>query len=107
MLPKKTDKIFDRDIDITDDEIGGLPFDEVTRSYAEPMKKIEQPDKSILIDGSDLLGSNQPTDSSAISSAIPTLDDLGIRIATFGSNGKKKKKGKKGKKAKSQGIKWI
>ena len=77
----KKEKIFDRDINITDDKIGGLPFDEVTRSYAEPMKKIEQPDKSILIDGDALLGTN------------------------FTKKGKKKK-GKKAKK-KSQGIKWI
>ena len=75
----KNEKIFDRDIDITDDKIGGLPFDEVTRSYAEPMKKIEQPDTSILISGGDLLGSNFS----------------------------EKKKKKKGKKSKSQGIKWI
>ena len=75
----KKEKIFDRDIDITDDKIGGLPFDEVTRSYAEPMKKIEQPDKSILIDGDALLGTN------------------------FTKKSKKKKR----KKSKSQGIKWI
>ena len=73
----KNEKIFDRDIDITDDKIGGLPFDEETRSYAEPMKKIEQPDTSILISGGDLLGSNFS------------------------------EKKKKGKKSKSQGIKWI
>lgn len=77
----KKEKIFDRDINITDDKIGGLPFDEVTRSYAEPMKKIEQPDTSILIDGDALLGTN-----------FVKKD--------------KKKKGKKAKK-KSQEIKWI
>ena len=76
----KNEKIFDRDIDITDDKIGGLPFDEVTRSYAEPMKKIEQPDTSILISGGDLLGTNF-------------------------SGKKKKKKGKTAKK--SQEIQWI
>ena len=75
----KKEKIFDRDIDITDDKIGGLPFDEVTRSYAEPMRKIEQPDTSILIGGGDLLGTNFS----------------------------EKKKKKKGKKSKSQEIKWI
>jgi hypothetical protein len=90
-LSKKKEKIFDRDINISDDEIGGLPFDEVTRSYAEPMKKIEQPDTSILIDGGDILGDNQPASSSIFGDGY-----------TF--NGKKKKK-KKGKKVK--GIKWI
>ena len=91
VLSKKKEKIFDRDINISDDEIGGLPFDEVTRSYAEPMKKIEQPDTSILIDGGDILGDNQPASSSIFGDGY-----------TF--NGKKKKK-KKGKKVK--GIKWI
>ena len=94
-MPKKNDKIFDRDIDITDDEIGGLPFDEVTRSYAEPIKKIEQPDKSILIDGGDILGNNQPTSSSIFGDA------------NEGWHGKKSNKKKKKKAKKSQGIKWI
>ena len=95
-MPKK-DKVFDRDIDITDDDIGGLPFDEVTRSYAEPMKKIEQPDTSILLNGGDILGNNQPTSSSIFGDA-----DEGWH----GKKSKKKKKGKKAKK-KSHGIQWI
>ena len=91
----KKDKIFDRDINISDDKIGGLPFDEVTRSYAEPMKKIEQPDKSILINGGDLIGNNQP-------------DSIWGYEEKDWTAKKKKKKGKKSKaNKKSQGIKWI